>query len=83
MANHPFKSKVIRHFKKAKSIKCLNKNIVIDVSSVSDFQYNAEQNIWSSIGGAVVFWTAVTGYAPIIEKKKCKCLNCKCKEKKI
>lgn len=84
--NHdrPTDAEVLKHFKNAKEIHCLNLNIPIDVSYVKKFSYKPDINSYVAIGGKVTFW--VDGkYAKITKKKVCDkdCIDCKnCSSKK-
>ena len=80
----PRLNSVQKRFRFAKTIICLKTKLRIDVSRIKTFQYDKENKIWSSVGGAVHFWRN-GAYAEIVETKKktCKCENCKCNEQKI
>jgi len=79
----PTLQEVKDHFAKAKEICCPNFGILIDVSSVSNFNYNEETESWTAAGNEVTFWKG--GEFSEITRKKCgNCSNClPCKEKRI
>lgn len=63
------------HFNNAKQIKCLRMKGVVDVTYVTDFEYNEKDNSYTS-SGVVTFWKDGV-YAEIVKCKKCKNCNCK------
>lgn len=78
----PTPAKVKKHFKLTKEVRCLKNNIIIDVNGISEFQFNEQDNSYSSIGGAVVFWKDGV-FATIVTARKCNnCTNCSCKDNK-
>jgi hypothetical protein len=75
---------VKKHFANAKTIRCLANTMDIDVTGITDFEYDATSERWTSVGGAVVFCEGGF-YAEIINtvsKKPCKCENCNCNKVK-
>jgi hypothetical protein len=75
---HPSLKSVKRKFAKAKAVRCLSKNIVVNVAGLKDFDFNPLLNTWTSKGGAVTFWNENEGYAEIVAV--CKCSSCKCND---
>lgn len=75
---------VRKQFSNAKTITCLTNKINIDVTGITEFEYDDEAEIWTSVGGAITFWkngefaTIVTS----VSKKKCKCEDCNCNKQK-
>jgi hypothetical protein len=71
------------HFDRAKEIRCINHNILVDVSAVKDFEFYETTNEWRNLGGTVCFWK--DGTFAEITRKKCNPENCKgckpCREK--
>lgn len=84
MNNTPTLEEIKDHFAKAKEIRCLNLNVVVNVVSVSNFTYNEKDDSWMGIGGVICFWK--NGQFAEITKKKCNpedCKNCApCAEKR-
>lgn len=81
--NTPNLDQIKDHFSKAKEIRCLNLNVVVNVVSVNNFTYNEKENSWMGIGGVICFWK--NGQFAEITKKKCAtgCTGCKpCDEKR-
>jgi hypothetical protein len=66
---------VVKHFRNAKSVRCLKTKMVIDVTHNSKFEFHPKERTWTSVGGAITFWNN-SGYAEIVTKKKCQCKNC-------
>ena len=62
---------VANYFKEAKSVRCIAKGIVVDVTHVDEYEYNERDNAYTSVGGAVTFWKDGK-YAEIINKT-CNC----------
>ena len=68
---------VKKRFTKAKEIRCLSLNAIINVATVKDFTFNEAENAWKS--GPLTFWK--DGKYAEITKKKCNPADCKkCKE---
>lgn len=79
----PTQEEIKQHFEKAKEIRCLRLGIVVDVSIISRYSYNEEDESWNAIGNMICFWR--DGQYAEITKKKCSpdCRNCKpCAEKR-
>lgn len=72
----PSIEQIQEHFKNAKTIRCLKFNAVIEVSYVTDFVFDKEENAYRAKGNPVTFWRNGT-YAEIVKCKKCKNCNCK------
>lgn len=75
---------VREHFSNAKTVSCITNQIQIDVTGTTEFEYDKEAEIWTSVGGAITFWKNGE-YAEIINsvsKKPCKCENCDCNKGK-
>jgi hypothetical protein len=70
---------VRKQFCNAKTITCLTNKINIDVTGITEFEYDNEAEIWTSVGGAITFWKNGE-YAAIVtsvsKKKQCKCVDC-------
>ncbi len=82
--NKPNLQAVRKHFCNAKTVQCLTNKIDVDVTGTTEFEYDQEAAIWTSVGGAITFWKN-GGYATIINsvaKKPCKCENCDCNKTK-
>lgn len=80
---YPTLQEVKKHFRSVKEVRCLSNNIIIDVSGISNFDYDKSKKEWTSVGGSIVFWKD-SQYATIYaskKTKKCQCENCNCKEK--
>lgn len=76
---------VRKHFWNTKTVSCLVNKISIDVTGITEFEYNTDLESWTSVGGAITFWKDGS-YAPIINlvtSKKCKCENCNCNKSKL
>lgn len=73
----PTPEEVKEHFSKAKEIRCLKLDIVVNINYVSRFDYDKESNSYTSNGGVICVWKDNV-YATIV-KKKCneKCLGCR------
>lgn len=68
-------SELREYFKDVKSIKCLRRKIVIDVTGFDDFYYLKEHNSYTSPGAMVEFWKNGV-FAEIVERipeKDCGC----------
>lgn len=75
---------VRKKFSNAKTVTCITNQINIDVTSITEFEYDKEAEIWTSVGGAITFWKK-GAYAAIlnyVSKKPCKCENCNCNKVK-
>lgn len=71
------------HFEKAKEIRCLKLNSVINVAHVKEFTWNEQEQSWNGPAGIVCFWK--DGQFAEITRKKCgkDCAGCKpCAEKR-
>lgn len=81
MSTHvtPSKKQVQKHFAAAKEVICLKTNQKIDVTGISEFEFDKLSNSWTSVGGAVVFWSD-TEFAKITLRTCKKCKNCNCEE---
>ncbi len=74
----PTKLEVLKHFKLAEEVYCLVNKINVNISGISDFEFDESANAFTSIGGAVVFWKDGT-YATITKARKCNnCKKCNC-----
>jgi hypothetical protein len=74
-----------KQFCNAKTVSCITNRINIDVTGITEFEYDPEAEIWTSVGGAITFWKNGV-YATIVNSvstKKCKCENCNCNKLKI
>lgn len=72
-------------YKNAKTVRCLINEINIDVTAITEFEYDEVLETWTSVGGAICFWKA-GNYAEIVNttsKKTCKCAICDCDKSKI
>lgn len=84
MSNKPNLQAVRKYFSNAKTVTCITNKIDIDVSGITEFEYDSEAEIWTSVGGAITFWKK-GNYAEIVNyvsKKPCKCENCNCNKSK-
>lgn len=75
---------VRKQFSNAKTVECLTNKIEIDVTGITEFEYDKEAEIWTSVGGAITFWKSGV-YADIkniVSKKPCKCEDCNCNKEK-
>ena len=75
---------VREQFSNAKTVACITNKIDIDVTGITEFEYDSEAEIWTSVGGAITFWKN-GAYAEIVNtvsKKPCKCENCNCNKEK-
>ncbi len=75
---------VRKQFSNAKTVTCLTNRISIDVTGTTEFEYDSEAEIWTSIGGAITFWKngKFTEITNTVSKKPCKCVNCDCNKSK-
>lgn len=75
---------VRKQFSNAKTVRCLTNNISIDVTGITEFEYDSEAEIWTSIGGAITFWKngQFAEITNTVFKKPCKCENCDCNKQK-
>lgn len=80
----PTLEEIKEHFSRAKEIRCLSLDIIVDVSTVVNYTYDEKKQEWKSIGNMVCFWK--NGRYADITKKKCnpaECKGCKpCAEKR-
>lgn len=75
---------VRKQFSNAKTVTCITNQINIDVTGITEFEYDKEAEIWTSVGGAITFWKNGV-YAAIVNfvsKKPCKCVDCDCNKEK-
>lgn len=75
---------VREQFSNAKTVTCITNKIDVDVTGITEFEYDKEAEIWTSIGGAITFWkngifASIVNY---VSKKPCKCKNCDCNKEK-
>lgn len=76
---------VRNHFSKAKTIMCITNQMNIDVTGITEFEYDDQAEIWTSVGGAITFWKNGT-YAAIVNqvsRKPCNCESCDCNKGKV
>lgn len=76
---------VRNHFSKAKTVTCVTNQMNIDVTGITEFEYDEQAEIWTSVGGAIAFWKNGE-YAAIVNqvsKKPCTCTNCDCNKGKV
>jgi hypothetical protein len=75
---------VRKQFSNAKSVTCLTNAITIDVTGITEFEYDQEAEIWTSIGGAITFWKngQFAAIVTTVYKKPCACENCDCNKGK-
>lgn len=74
----PTPEEVQNHFSNAKEVKCLNLDVIVNISYVTRFDFNSKTNSYTSNGGVIVVWNDGK-YAEIIKKKCGKCKECNCK----
>ena len=75
---------VRKQFSNAKTVVCITNKMKIDVTGTTEFEYDQEAEIWTSVGGAITFWKE-GAYAEIIDsvsKKPCSCESCDCNKGK-
>lgn len=73
-----------KYFSKAKTVVCITNKMKIDVTGITEFEFDQEAKIWTSVGGAITFWKN-GAYAEIVDlvfKKPCSCKNCDCNKEK-
>ena len=77
----PTHQEIIKHFEKAKEIKCLDLDIVVNINHVSSFNYDVASGNYYASNGLICVWNSKKGYAPITKKKcnKGECKKCNCK----
>ena len=75
---------VRKQFSKAKTVNCITNKINVDVTGITEFEYDKEAKIWTSIGGAITFWKEGV-FADIVRsitKAPCSCESCDCNKGK-
>lgn len=73
----PTPEEVKNHFSTAKEVRCLNLDVIVNISYVTRFEFNEKTNTYTTNGGVIVVWK--DGIFATITKKKClNCKNCKC-----
>jgi hypothetical protein len=65
----PKKTTIRRKFYNAKTVKCLKRNMIIDISSNKDFAFNEKENEYTTEKGGIVLWKDDI-YAEILNIKK-------------
>ena len=76
----PTPEEVKEYFSKAKEIRCLRLDIILNIEYCNNFNYDDKTNSYTTLGGVVVVWKE--GNFAEITKKRCekKCPTCKCKD---
>lgn len=57
------------YFAKAKTVKCLRTGLVVDVTNNDKYELSKDGKIYTSVGGAVTFWSN-GNYAEIVSEKE-------------
>lgn len=75
---------VREQFSNAKTVTCITNKIDVDVTGITEFEYDKEAEIWTSIGGAITFWKkgVFASIVNSVSNKPCKCKNCDCNKEK-
>lgn len=80
MKKKPNLQAVRKQFLKAKTVNCITNKINVDVTGITEFEYDKEAKIWTSIGGAITFWKegVFADIVSSITKAPCSCESCDC-----
>lgn len=78
----PTEKQVKKYFCSAREVFCIKNQTEIGINGIKHFEWNEDEKSWTSIGGAVTFWSEGVGYAQITRKEKCAdCPGCDKKKK--
>lgn len=75
---------VRKHFSNAKTVNCITNKIDIDVTGNTEFEYDKEAEIWTSVGGAITFWKngEFATIVNTVSKRRCNFESCDCDKPK-
>lgn len=78
--NSPSLEEVRNHFSNTKTVECLTNKIDVDVTGITEFEYDEEAEIWTSAGGAITFWKkgVFATIKNVVTKNPCTCESCNC-----